>query len=161
MNDEMEKISENSEHEISEDSLISEIAPDNGSDSEAPAETYSPIDTESAAEAEPDYGKLLDADMRELSREFKADGSIKVTDLKNPVRYGALRDLGLTPREAYLASGGKRERPDNRAHLSSSVPRAMTSAFSEIPRSELEAARELFSDMSDSEIRALYKKVTQ
>lgn len=118
-------------------------------------------ETKDAAESEPDYSELLDSDMRELSAEFQPDGKIKITDLKNPVRYGALRDLGLTPKEAYLASGGRRERADNRAHLSSSVPRAMTSAFSEIPRSELEVARELFGDMSDSEIRNLYKKVTQ
>ena len=110
---------------------------------------------------ETDYKNLLASDMRELSAEFSADSEIKITDLKNPIRYGALRDLGLTPKEAYLASGGKKERSDNRAHLSSSVPRAMTAAFSEIPRGDLEAARELFGDMSDSEIRNLYKKVTQ
>lgn len=108
-----------------------------------------------------DYGELLRADMSELSEEFSQGSSMKITDLKNPVRYGALRDLGLTPKEAFLASGGRKERKDNRAHLSSSVPKAKSVAFSEIPRAELDAARELFADMSDSEIRNLYKKVTK
>ena len=103
----------------------------------------------------------LISDMNELSEQFSDGAGIKITDLKNPLRYGALRDLGLTPKEAYLASGGRKEKTDNRSHLSSSVPRKMASPFSEIPRAELDAARELFADMSDSEIRNLYKKVTQ
>ena len=107
------------------------------------------------------YEELLVSDMNELSDEFAENGRIKITDLKNPLRYGALRDLGLTPKEAYLASGGRKERTDNRSHLSSSVPRKTAAEFSEIPRAELDAARELFSDISDSEIRNLYRKVTQ
>lgn len=108
-----------------------------------------------------DYGELLRSDMQELSEEFSRKEALRITDLKDPLRYGALRDLGLTPREAYLASGGKKEKLDNRAHLSSSVPRKMSVPFSEIPRSELDTARELFDGMSDSEIRNLYRKVTQ
>ena len=153
MTPENEKIPESVEAEA----VPADISASENNDNDSPQIP----ETEQSANSEPDYGELLDSDMRELSAEFQPDGKIKITDLKNPVRYGALRDLGLTPKEAYLASGGRRERADNRAHLSSSVPRAMTSAFSEIPRSELEAARELFGDMSDSEIRNLYKKVTQ
>lgn len=153
MTPENEKIPESREAEA----VTADISASENNDNDSPQIP----ETEQSAKSEPDYGELLDSDMRELSAEFQPDGKIKITDLKNPVRYGALRDLGLTPKEAYLASGGRRERADNRAHLSSSVPRAMTSAFSEIPRSELETARELFGDMSDSEIRNLYKKVTQ
>ena len=99
--------------------------------------------------------------MEELGREFAGEGRIHITDLKNPLRYGALRDLGLSAREAYLASGGRKERNDNRSHLFSSVPAKTSSRFCEIPRADLYAAREIFTDMSDSEIRNLYKKVTQ
>lgn len=108
-----------------------------------------------------DYGELLKSDMKELSGEFSPDKELDVSDLKNPIRYGALRDLGLSPREAYLASGGKRLNEDNRAHLSSSVPKKFSSKFSEMPRAELDAARELFGDLSDAQIRNLYKKITQ
>ena len=107
------------------------------------------------------YEELLISDMNELSEQFSDGSGIKITDLKNPLRYGALRDLGLTPKEAYLASGGRKEKADNRAHLSSSVPRKTVSSFSEMPRAELDAAREIFGDISDSEIRNLYRKVTQ
>ena len=110
---------------------------------------------------EPDYAKLLESDMAELTEQLSSDGPIKITDLKDPLRYGALRDLGLSPKEAYLASGGGVERTDNRSHLFSSVPGKTSSRFSEIPRADLYAARELFSDMSDTEIRNLYKRVTQ
>ena len=99
--------------------------------------------------------------MQEISEQFSPERELDISDLKNPIRYGALRDLGLTPREAFLASGGKKEKEDNRAHLSSSVPRKFSSRFSEMPRAELDAARELFGDLSDAQIRNLYKKVTQ
>ena len=135
---------------------VTETAPQN-------EDTAASVEEKEADEKEDtvDYSELLRSDMAELAAEFSPKENIKITDLKNPVRYGALRDLGLTPREAYLASGGRKEKSDNRAHLSSSVPRAVSSSFSEIPRAELDAARELFADMSDSEIRNLYKKVTQ
>lgn len=109
----------------------------------------------------PDYEKILGEDMDELSEQFLGEGPIRITDLKNPLRYGALRDLGLSAREAYLASGGRKEKNDNRSHLFSSVPAKSSSHFCEIPRADLYAAREIFSDMSDAEIRNLYKKVTQ
>lgn len=135
------------------------------SESEAPATSYETPETDGENAAQPapetDYSRLVEEDMRSLSEELTDGREIRITDLKDPLRYGALRDLGLTPKEAYLASGGRKERADNRAHLSSSVPRRMTASFSEIPRAELDAARELFSDMSDSEIRNLYKKVTK
>ena len=122
-----------------------------------------PLTSAEANESEeaPDYDEILRSDMQELTEAFSNGEPIKITDLKNPIRYGALRDMGLTPSEAYLASGGKKEKQDNRAHLASSVPRKLATSFSEIPRAELNAARELFSDMSDAEIRSLYKKVTQ
>ena len=108
-----------------------------------------------------DYKELLKADMLELSGEFSPGKEMDISDLKNPIRYGALRDLGLTPKEAYLASGGRKEIADNRSHLSSSVPKKFSSHFSEMPRAELDAARELFGELSDTQIRNLYKKVTQ
>ncbi|MBO5879194.1 MAG: hypothetical protein J6Q68_01410 [Clostridia bacterium] len=123
---------------------------------------------DSEAEKEPmgeeaaiDYESLVLSDMEELGCEFSGGIPFKVSDLKNPERYGELRDLGLSPREAFLASGGAIGHTDNRSHLSSSVPRNMTAAFSEIPRAHLNMARDLFSELSDSEIKSLYKRVTQ
>ena len=108
----------------------------------------------------PDYSKIVEEDLRALKEEFAELASLKdIYELKNPIRYGALRDLGLTAKEAYLASGGMRSVSDNRAHLHSSVPKGAISPLGEIPRKEFEMARELFSDLSDGEIQKLYRKV--
>lgn len=132
---------------------------DNGTEESA---TRAPISEEKpVSEETPDYEELLKSDMKELARDLFDSEEIEITDLKDPIRYGALRDLGLTPKEAFLASGGRVQKADNRSHLSSSVPRNMSSPFSEIPRDHLEMARELFGEMSDGEIRSLYRKVTQ
>ena len=138
-------------------------------DTEAPlteaekCDTPTDIEPENEAEEKEsiDYEALVSEDMRILSEELGDGETIRITDLKNPTRYGALRDLGLTPKEAYLASGGRISRSDNRSHLNSSVPKNMTVAFAEIPRAHLDMARDLFSELSDSEIKALYRKVTQ
>ena len=112
--------------------------------------------------SEPDYERIMEEDLAELKREFPEIRRINsLTELKNPLRYAALRDLGLTPEEAYLASRGKVPVPDNRAHLSHSAPRAAGAPSGGMTRSELEGARELFFGMSDSEIQSLYRRVTK
>ena len=127
------------------------------------AEVVNEAGEEPIVEAEPeapDYSKIVEEDLRALKEEFAELASLKdIYELKNPIRYGALRDLGLTAREAYLASGGMRSVSDNRAHLHSSVPKGAISPLGEIPRKEFEIARELFSDLSDGEIQKLYRKV--
>ena len=125
------------------------------------AEKEEIADTDPKEPEEINYTELVENDIRELKSEFpELHALTDIYELKNPARYGALRDLGLSPREAYLASGGKRTL-DNRAHLYSSVPKNATSPFSEIPRQEFEIAKEIFSDMSDSEIQKLYRKVNR
>ena len=149
------------------DAEMSVIA--DGNDAEAcdtpPDEDLSEIKDE-ASEGEvaiPDYTALIEEDIREIKRSFPTLGEdFDIRDLKNPVRYGALRDLGLTATEAYLATGGKRARGyDNRAHLTASVPRGARSPLASIPRDEMKIARELFSGMSESDIERLYRKVAK
>ena len=108
-----------------------------------------------------DYAALADEDLKCLRDEFYELSDIEsITELDDPLRYGALRDLGLTPREAYLATRKARAH-DNRRHLSSSVPRSSRAPLGTMSESELMAARELFDGLSDLEIRRLYKKVTK
>lgn len=154
MNDEKEELTLNAEVTPREEFSDS---PENQTE---PEEKEPPTQEEKESDGT-DYKELLKADMLELSGEFSPGKEMDISDLKNPIRYGALRDLGLTPKEAYLASGGRKELADNRSHLSSSVPKKFSSQFSEMPRAELDAARELFGDLSDAQIRNLYKKVTQ
>ena len=112
--------------------------------------------------ADTDYEEILTSDMEELRESFSELGAdFSVTDLKNPIRYGALRDMGLTPREAYLATGGRARTQDNRAHLTVSAPTSLAKRSLGSPRAELKIAREIFSDMSEAELQKLYKKVSE
>jgi hypothetical protein len=113
---------------------------------------------------EEDYAALIERDLEVLRNAIPGlEGIRDISELENPVRYGALRDLGLSPEEAFRATttSGRRPRPDNRAHLRSSAPRAVHAPESNISYRELEIARELFSGISDTEIQRLYKKVTR
>ncbi len=116
-------------------------------------------------EATPEYNisELLSDDLSELCEEFpEMSGTEDISEMKNATRYAALRDMGLTPREAYLATRPRTDEiPDSRAHLVSSVPPARQIPRSSMTVSEWRAARELFEDLSDTEIERLYKRVTK
>ena len=75
-------------------------------------------------------------------------------------RYCQLRALGLSPREAYLATSPLEKRADNRAHLTG-TPRISTAPTTGMTREELDAVRPLFEDLGDAEIKRLYKKVAK
>ena len=76
-------------------------------------------------------------------------------------RYGELRALGLSAKEAYLATKERGARPDNRSHLQSSVPKGSNAPKIGMSASELLFARELFGTLSDTEIKRLYQRVTK
>ncbi len=109
-----------------------------------------------------DYAELAREDMRELIAIFPhLRGKESVAELDNPLRYAALRDLGLTPKEAYLATNGYNKGYDNRSHLQSAVPKPAAASCDMLDARGLEAARELFAGLSDREIQRLYKKVSK
>ncbi len=133
---------------------------------EAQESVAEPVSTDEPAaepvESDVDYAAVLSADIDELKASFAELGTMQsIDELADPVRFGALRDLGLTAKEAYLASGGKKRTYDNRTHLFSSVPASARSAVAGISRQELDMAKSIFDGMSDSEIQKLYRKVTQ
>lgn len=146
---------ENANESLQNEEISSEIT-------ETAAETGENNQEENiAAPAEVNYAEIIKADTDSLKAIFPELRGIKdVSELDNPLRYAALRDLGLTPEEAYLATRKRTRGIDNRSHLypSPSVSAHDTGA---IPEADMRAARELFSDISDSEIRRLYKKVTK
>ena len=130
------------------------------SDDTAPAEenleTVNEDDKESV-----DYARVAAEDIAALKAEFPELSDVSdICELNNPLRYAALRDLGLSPAEAYLATAKRAPRRDNRSHLSAirTVSYAPQGSMTE---SEMAMARELFSDISDGEIRKLYKKVNK
>ncbi len=106
--------------------------------------------------------QTVDEDIRALREGFpELSGLESITQLKNPTRYAALRDLGLSAEEAYLATSPRHRQPDNRAHLTSGVPAAATPPASAMTKSQMAEARELFKGMSDAQIQKLYQKVTK
>ena len=108
-----------------------------------------------------DYEALIASDVNALKSEFpELSGLRDITELNNPLRYAALRDLGLTPEEAYLATA-KRPTQDTRGHLRSAHGRNAAVSVNMMSQYELAAARDLFPNLSDSEIQRLYKMVNK
>lgn len=125
-------------------------------------EEYSTGGPDLGSEVSVDAGSAIDADLEELRSQFGELSAIEsITELKNPTRYAALREMGLSVSEAYLATTPRVSAPDNRAHLTSGVPKAVRNPLGAMTRAELVEAREIFSDMDDSEIQKLYQKVTR
>ena len=138
------------EEEIGTDELREEL--DEG-EADTGTDSFDRSDTEY-------YARLAREDMEELIRIFPhRSGKRSVTELENPLRYAALRDLGLTPKEAYLATSGKASKYDTRSHLRSSVPIGAARSSESISTRELDEAREIFGNLSDREIHSLYKRV--
>lgn len=162
--EELEKTTETSIEDASNsdtDEAVTEVI--HTSESEDPPQSESENEEkEDSSNAAVDYGEIEKQDLEELRSLFPHLKNIEsVTELQNPLRYAALRDLGLTPREAYMATSEPIHRYDNRSHLRSSVPKGATTPIGILTSSELEAARELFSGLSDREIQKLYKKVSR
>ena len=141
-----ESISQN-ESAISEDAPLTETV--DGTE-EIPTE-------EKVTEADPfDYEEEVVA-IEEALPELRG----RISELAGNGRYAELRALGLTPREAYLATSKPEVRGDNRSHLTASVPKFASAPSFGMSRDELTAARSIFEDLDDGEIRRLYKKVTR
>ncbi len=84
-----------------------------------------------------------------------------LTELSDPARYGALREAGLSPLEAYLATEGTSllsAARDGRTHLSPTVSRAAARTGGRMATGDLLSARELFPSLSDGEIESLWRR---
>ena len=112
-------------------------------------------------EQEEDGHRLrAEEDLRALEREFPEMRGKSLADLPSPRRFGELRELGLSPREAYLATCDRRVTLGGKAHLRASQPTHSVSRTSTMTASELRQASNLFPKLSGREIVALYKRVS-
>ena len=112
-----------------------------------------PVVSEKSPEApahERTASEIIMEDLEELIAEFP--------ELSDPIRYGKLRDLGLSPKEAYLATSGRKRMIDTRAHLSGAMPKPLNTP-SNISTYAVRCVRELFDGISDEEIISLYRRV--
>ena len=107
------------------------------------------------------YEAIIESDLATLRAEFPELKDItEITELNNPLRYAALRDLGLSPTEAYMATA-KRRTQDTRSHLRSAPGRSVAAPTSMMTQYELATARDLFPGLTDSDLQRLYKRVTK
>lgn len=160
--------------------------PDEGED--APDEQSSDPDEENGAEGEgsgdgekaedgsngsfPDYDAMAKQDLEAITRAFPGIGITDLRRIDNPGRYGALREMGLTPEEAFRATNGNRisahaaasarARSDGKAHIRGDMPAKQASAESfSLTATQLRDYRELFPGKSDKEITELVRSVSK
>ncbi len=111
-----------------------------------------------------DYEELAARDLSELRRLLPSLPRIShIGELPGAARYAELRDRGLSVEEAFWAACHAAMTPppasyDNRSHLHSAVPRGAAGNPAVMSAAELHAAKELFEDLSESEIQKLYSK---
>lgn len=121
------------------------------------------IDSTEDGDNTPDFSALAAEDLSALREAFPALADMaSLAELPEPLRYGELREAGLSPVEAFCASHHKLLIPrhtDGRTHLSPSIGRASSAPGGRISASALSDARELFPSLSDREIEALYRRV--
>ena len=127
---------------------------------EAP-EDYTPTEDESESTATSEKTEddvSYKEDLAELSCIFsELEHLSTIEDIRSYDKYRHFRALGLSPKEAYLATG--EPQPKRRATPTSPIRAARpTGAMTD---SELRMAREIFSDLSDREITILYRMVTK
>ena len=97
-------------------------------------------------------------DIEELKKSFPELSSLgSVSELLYPEKYAKFRGLGLSPAEAFLATG-QALKPKKAAPSS---PISVARQRDGIPNRELKFAREIFTDLCDKEIQELYKKVSK
>ena len=99
-----------------------------------------------------------EAEITALKESFpELSGIDSLGALKNPEKYEKFRRMGLTPTEAYMASGEHRLAVRGIPASPLSVARRSEG----IPDRQLRMAREIFTGLTDVEIQALYKRVTK
>ena len=117
------------------------------------------------------FDKMVESDLAVLRAKYPETASYKkFEDIPNYKRFGQLRDLGLTAEEAYAAANHgntraavaasvkKQSLAETKSHLHSNVPKAAKNNSVYISKAEMDECRELFPEMSDKDIIALYKK---
>ena len=117
---------------------------------------------EGAQDLPPDYAAMAEEDLllvRQICpacRDLESLGDLPMTE-----RFGELRELGLSVREALGAIGLFDKAHDGRSHLRASVSKRLGDSGVRMSSSELASARRLFPGLGEREIARLYRRVSQ
>lgn len=120
------------------------------------------------------WQKQAQADIDAIHAAFPETAKFKsLSELPNKMKFAHLMDnkeLGLTAVEAFAAThpdianahvaaaNRAKNLAGTKSHLSSSVPKGAKDTSVSISRSELSEYRDMFPDLSDAEIKKLYKR---
>lgn len=120
------------------------------------------------------FDAKIAADLAEVQAAYPdAAKYASVKDFPNFKEFGRLRDLGLSPKQAYIAAHPDAVREnvaqatrrqtlnDGKGHLKPAVSRASKDTSLKMTRRELAECRDLFHGMSDKEILALYRSTAK
>ena len=116
------------------------------------------------------FNAKIAADLAEVQAAYPdAKAYASVMDFPNFKEFGRLRDLGLSPKQAYIASHPDAVRQnvaaatrqqslnDTKKHLKPAVSKASRDNTITMTKKELAECRDLFPGMSDKEIMKLYR----
>lgn len=119
-----------------------------------------------------EFEKLATADLAELHAAYPETQQYKhIRELPDDIKkkFGRFRDAGLSAKEAYAAANPdgirtqvatavkKKSLHDSKSHLRTTVPKGSKDDGIVVPKKDMAYWRELFPNMSDKEIRSLYK----
>lgn len=119
-----------------------------------------------------EFEKLAAADLAELHAAYPETKQYKhIRELPDDIKkkFGRFRDAGLSAKEAYAAANPdgirtqvatavkKKSLHDSKSHLRTAVPKGSKDDGIVMPKKDMAYWRELFPNMSDKEIRSLYK----
>lgn len=135
-------------------------------EAELPIQPESELETDGAPLTEPaeavDYEQLAAEDLAEIKRlDPSFAPASHLGELPFARRFAELRDLGLTVKEALAAAAPRFARQDGRTHLRAVAPRGARSPEGVLDRDGMKEAKLLFGNLSESEINALYRRVTR
>ena len=122
------------------------------------------------------FEEKIRADLAAVNQAYPDTKKYKsVYEFPNFDRFGKLRDLGLSPEEAYVASHSQgvianavgsaqqhiRNLSNTKSHLRSNVPVGSKDHSITITKREMSEYKEMFPDLSDKEIVALFKQTNK
>lgn len=135
--------------------------PDTEEKSEENTATDAEKNEDTLPKEEVDYERLAAEDLAEIKRLDPAYAPAShLGELPFARRFAELRDLGLSVKEALAASAPRFDRYDDRAHLRAVTPRGTRAPEGTLDRDRMKEAKLLFSGLSESEINALYRRVS-
>ena len=117
------------------------------------------------------FEKKMREDLAEIHAAYPETRNLdSVTKFPNFREFGKLRDLGLSPKQAYIASHSdavmasvasstkRQSLNETKNHLKPAVSKSSKDHSLTLTRRELAEYRELFPDLNDREIAALYRQ---